>query len=37
MPEFPRPELLDKLEKKLEKAGESNTFGYRQFLIDGDR
>lgn len=25
------------IEKKLEKAGESNTFGYRQLLLDSDR
>lgn len=25
------------LDGKLKKAGESNTFGYRQFLLDGDR
>ena len=28
---------LDKINGKLDKAGESNTFGYRQFLIDSDR
>ncbi len=28
---------IQKIDKKLEKAGESNTFGYRQVLIDQDR
>ena len=30
-------EKAKKAEAKLEKAGENNTFGYRQFLIDSDR
>ena len=30
-------ELLDKARKDLSKAGESNKFGYRQYLIDADR
>ena len=30
-------ETIDQAKKSLARAGESNTFGYRQFLIDGDR
>ncbi len=37
VPVRPAENEIQNIEKKLENAGESNTFGYRQFLIDPER